>query len=624
MVRSLKRSKDLQIRGALGRALVSHRNRDYWREVRKIRGKKKSNAAVVNGYTESKDIANEFANKYSLLYNSVRSDPDELHSLAYNIDDGIQSSCMHDHCSFTHRITIEHIVESVQLLRPGKSGGANGVMSDSFIHGTNLLYQYILVLFNAMLTHGVSPDDFKISILIPIPKGARVDKSNASNYRAVALSSILGKMLDMIIINVQKEELETSDLQFGYKSNSSTIMCSTLLIESIQYFVKMQSPGYELFIDASKAFDRVCHSHLFNILEERGVCPLIRRLLIKLYKNQRIRVRWNTCLSDISGISNGVKQGAVLSPILFTDYIDNLLARLRESGVGCHIGGVFAGAFGYADDIVLLAPSLDALRHMIGICEDYAQEFHILFNPSKSKLMYYNVSHDNLHVKLCNQDVHIVSKKIYLGNYISENIYDRSIKQTVCAFNAKSNQIISDFSMLDCFSLHKLHTTYCMSLYGCEIWNYNSRYIDEMFIAWRKIMRKLFKLPNRTHNYIVCGIIECISIKLDRRLAKFVYSMLNSRNLTVFKLIRLFLQSDSSTFAENVRYLMYKYEIPIFVWERDFSDVIKYVHNKQVISPIQLSEVDSVKELCKMRDGVLFSDLSKRDIQILIDVICIS
>ena len=110
--------------------------------------------------------------------------------------------------------------------------------------------------------------------------------------------------------------------------------------------------------------------------------------------------------------------------------------------------------------------------------------------------------------------------------------------------------------MLDRFSLHKLHTTYCMSLYGCEIWNYNSRYISEMFIAWRKMMRKLFKLPNRTHNYILCGIVECISVKLDRRLAKFVYS----------KLIRLFLKSDSSTFAENVRCLMYKYEIPNFVW----------------------------------------------------------
>ena len=65
--------------------------------------------------------------------------------------------------------------------------------------------------------------------------------------------------------------------------------------------------------------------------------------------------------------------------------------------------------------------------------------------------MYYNVSHDNLHVKLCNQMFIIVFKEIYLGNYIRENIYDRAIKQTVCAFSAKSNQIISDFSMLDCF-----------------------------------------------------------------------------------------------------------------------------------------------------------------------------
>ena len=63
-----------------------------------------------------------------------------------------------------------------------------------------------------MLTHGVSPDDFKFSILIPIPMGTRVDKSIASNYMAVTLSCILGKILDIIIIKVQKEELETSDL----------------------------------------------------------------------------------------------------------------------------------------------------------------------------------------------------------------------------------------------------------------------------------------------------------------------------------------------------------------------------------------------------------------------------
>ena len=134
-----------------------------------------------------------------------------------------------------------------------------------------------------------------------------------------------------------------------------------------------------------------------------------------MYKDQRIRVRWNTCLSDISEIRNGVKQGAELSSIPFIDYIDKLLTRLCESVVGCHIDGVSVGAFGSADDIVLLAPSLDALRHMIGICEDYAEELHIQFNPSKSKLMYYNVSYDNLHVELFYQDVHIVSKEYILG-----------------------------------------------------------------------------------------------------------------------------------------------------------------------------------------------------------------
>ena len=56
-------------------------------------------------------------------------------------------------------------------------------------------------------------------------------------------------------------------------------MCSTLLFESIQYFVKIESTGYVLFIDTSKVFDRVCHSHISNTLEERRACPLITRLL---------------------------------------------------------------------------------------------------------------------------------------------------------------------------------------------------------------------------------------------------------------------------------------------------------------------------------------------------------
>ena len=67
-------------------------------------------------------------------------------------------------------------------------------------------------------------------------------------------------------------------------------MCSTLVIETIQYFTQMQSPVYVLFIEASKAFDRLCHIEFFNISSERNMCPLIRRLLFNFYGKQQFQI----------------------------------------------------------------------------------------------------------------------------------------------------------------------------------------------------------------------------------------------------------------------------------------------------------------------------------------------
>ena len=100
-------------------------------------------------------------------------------------------------------------------------------------------------------------------------------------------------------------------------------MCSTLVI-AIQYFTQMQSHVYGIFIDASKVFDTFCYIKLFNILSEQNMCPLVKRLLFNLYGHQQFQIRWNNCLSIMYKMTHGVKQGAVLSPILFTMYIDGL------------------------------------------------------------------------------------------------------------------------------------------------------------------------------------------------------------------------------------------------------------------------------------------------------------
>ena len=80
LVRRFKRSRDLQIRDALGRALLTYSNRDYWSETSKVRGKGRSNSSVVNGYSY-KDISNEFANNYNIFDNSVNSDLTGLQSM---------------------------------------------------------------------------------------------------------------------------------------------------------------------------------------------------------------------------------------------------------------------------------------------------------------------------------------------------------------------------------------------------------------------------------------------------------------------------------------------------------------------------------------------------------------
>ena len=101
-----------------------------------------------------------------------------------------------------------------------------------------------------------------------------------------------------------------------------------------------------------------------------------------------MRVKWNGSLFGTFSASNGVKQGGVLSPLLFTIYLDQLILALKESGIGCHLNGMFVGALIYADDVTLLTPTSMALKAMFNTCTNYAASHNLLFNASKTKCMY--------------------------------------------------------------------------------------------------------------------------------------------------------------------------------------------------------------------------------------------
>ena len=102
----------------------------------------------------------------------------------------------------------------------------------------------------------------------------------------------------------------------------------------MKYFVQKGSKVQCVSLNASKAFDKVLHHGLFVKLINKGVPAAFIRLLCNWYKRMKCSVLWNSVFGDIFDVNFGVRQGGVLSPILFSIYVDDLIGELRNSGYG--------------------------------------------------------------------------------------------------------------------------------------------------------------------------------------------------------------------------------------------------------------------------------------------------
>ena len=108
-----------------------------------------------------------------------------------------------------------------------------------------------------MIYHGFAPQAFICANIIPIPKGSKAPLTSSDKYRSII---VIGKILDHVIIDSLSDCLKTSDYQFGFKSKSSTVLCSTMVNETIQYYIEKGGKQiYLLLLDATEAFDKVSY-----------------------------------------------------------------------------------------------------------------------------------------------------------------------------------------------------------------------------------------------------------------------------------------------------------------------------------------------------------------------------
>ena len=285
----------------------------------------------------------------------------------------------------------------------------------------------------------------------------------------------------------------------------------TVFKEVINHYLNRNTNVYCCFIDATKAFDWVHFGILFNILLSRGIPAIILRLLLHLYTSQKVFVKWQDSISSCFNVQNGVRQGAIISSLLFTLYIDVLISRLKDSGIGCAISNTYYGAFGYADDVALLSPSRKGLQILLYICEEYGNEFHVQFNTAKTVCMYMcrNKIKPNEHMYLYKNKLEWVDSFKYLGTFITPDLKDcTDISHKRGQFISSVNNLITSFRNVSCHLLNKLFDCYCCSFYGCQSWFLGNQNLIKFGTAYNKSLRKIWGLPFNTHTNIVLSIAD--------------------------------------------------------------------------------------------------------------------
>ena len=321
-------------------------------------------------------------------------------------------------------------------------------------------------------------------------------------------------------------------------------MCSWVATAVIEHYNKNKKTVYGCAMDLSKAFDLVEWVELFGTLQDKNISPVFLRILLFIYSNQYCDVKWNGSSSHRFPVQNGVRQGAVSSPLLFSIYIDGLIKELRMSGLGCRMDRFFVGCLGYADDLLIMSASRSGLQSMVKICEEFAKTKSLKFSTnadlkkSKTKCIVFSKARqpDVAPILLNGDPLPWVREVKHLGCVLqSDNSMKIDCTQKRGKFIGKVNSLLKEFHFVDHAIFVKLLNLYCTSFYGSNLWNLYSAEVDRIFKSWNVTIRNVFDLPWQTHRYWIETVSSCHHPKtlLLARFVKFAGTLTASKKSSV-------------------------------------------------------------------------------------------
>ena len=365
---------------------------------------------------------------------------------------------------------------------------------------------YWVKLFNVCWKFGVVPSLWKHSIIVPIPKKRMRGVCDANNFRGISLTSLVCKIMCMVLNKRLTTFLEAEgisvDEQGGFRSGRSCrdqILSLLLIGQSI--LAKRPSGMLSAFIDFKKAYDRVNRKKLWSCLEGYGVNGGFLTFLKGLYGGSVSQVRIGGCLGEEFEVVKGLRQGCVLSPVLFSLYINSLVTELKDRECGVVCGEIMVPGLLFADDTALLAESADDMRKSLQCLQSWCEKWSVEINVEKSAVMHMRKSGINKcaeQFRIGDEVLPWVSTYKYLGCLVDDslncsNMVKHRVEMGSRALGAWLRKCRESVGEVNGKSFMKLMQSLVESvlLYGAEIWGCHQK-LDGLYQLQLRALRIFF------------------------------------------------------------------------------------------------------------------------------------
>ncbi len=416
------------------------------------------------------------------------------------------------------------IMAALKKLKNNKAGGSDGIQPEllkaDIIKSADFLYPVIKDIWS---TQNI-PDDWKVGIIIKLPKKGNLKDCN--NWRGITLLNCASKILAQIIYNRLTDIIEPflRQEQSGFRPRRSCIDQINSLRLIIEQSVEWNASLYMCFIDFKRAFDSLNHRALWNSLYKFGIPLKIINMIRLLYNNASSRVLHKGYLSGDIPVNAGVKQGCILSPLLFNIALDSVMRNVNSELNGitwdmCNQRKLCD--LDYADDICLLAHTHADMEHLLQRLEQEAALVGLKINIDKTKEMRIG---SNIPRKFAiqNQEIEQVTQFCYLGSMITPSggadaDVDLKLAKARQAFGIL-NKIWASTQISRTLKLRIFNTNVkSVLLYGCETWKVSNLVSQKLQVFVNRCLRRICNIRwfDRVSNIELLNRTQQDAIKLE-------------------------------------------------------------------------------------------------------------